>query len=128
MCTTAISESGLAFACVMSDRPFSPPPCVRSLPLWRRSLGICHVTEMPQRLTDANLEIVPQITAHRPSSRLCTLPDLVLRAGLEVAGVVTLVQLARGIAPGAVDHATALHGRAFGDGVGPALHVLVLVH
>src|ERR1700730_11010708 len=38
------------------------------------------------------------------------------------------VQLTGGLAPGAVDHASALHRRAFGDGVGPALHVFVLLY
>src|SRR5258708_7705949 len=51
--------------------------------------------------------------------------ELVLRLCVEIAGVVALVQLARGLAPGAVDHAPALHSRALGDRVGPALHVLV---
>src|ERR1700704_6831277 len=54
--------------------------------------------------------------------------NLVLRAGLEIAGVVAFVQLTGGLAPSAVDHASALHRRAFGDGVGPALHVFVLLH
>src|SRR5258705_4701534 len=39
-----------------------------------------------------------------------------------------LMQLTGGIAPGAVDHAAPLHGRALGDGVGPALHVDVFLH
>ncbi len=58
------------------------------------------------------------------SARRSRLADLVLRLGLEIAGIVALVQLARRIAPGAVDHAAALHCRAFGDRRGPALHVL----
>src|ERR1700694_2398049 len=60
--------------------------------------------------------------------RVGNLSNLVLRPGLEIAGVMTLMQLAGGIAPGAVDHAPALHRRSFGDGIGPALHVLVFVH
>src|SRR5258708_20241268 len=58
-------------------------------------------------------------------SRLGGACELVLRLCLEIAVVVALVQLARGLAPGAVDHAPALHSRALGDRVGPALHVLV---
>src|SRR6202011_5017596 len=54
--------------------------------------------------------------------------NLVLRPGFEVAGVVTFVQLTGKLAPGAVDHAPPLHRRTLGDGVGPALHVLVLLH
>src|ERR1700675_1960854 len=54
--------------------------------------------------------------------------NLVLRAGFEITRVVAVVQLTRGLAPGAVDDAPSLRGRAFGDGVGPALHVFVLLH
>src|SRR3954471_4405439 len=54
--------------------------------------------------------------------------QLVLRLRLEVAGVVALVQLARRLAPGAVDHAAALHRRALRNLVGPAQDVRVLVH
>src|ERR1700730_3301761 len=38
------------------------------------------------------------------------------------------VQLTGGLAPGAVDHASALHRRAFGDGFVPALHFFVLLY
>src|SRR5260370_32466779 len=54
--------------------------------------------------------------------------ELVLRLCVEVAGVVTLVQLARRLAGETIDHAPALHGRAPEDGVGPALHMLVILH
>src|SRR5579871_3108334 len=54
--------------------------------------------------------------------------QLVLGLGLEVAGVVPLVQLAGRITPGAVDHQPALHTGALGDLVVPALHVLVVLH
>jgi hypothetical protein len=37
-------------ACIMSDRSFSPPSCVESLPRRRRSLGICRIIKMSQRL------------------------------------------------------------------------------
>src|SRR5258708_24241026 len=57
-------------------------------------------------------------------SRLGGACELVLRLCLEIAGVVALVQLARGLAPGAVDHAPALPSRALGDRAGPPLHVL----
>src|SRR5437870_5747594 len=54
--------------------------------------------------------------------------DLVLRLGVEVARLVTLVQLGRGVARETIDHAPALHGRTPGDGVGPAVHILVVMH
>src|SRR4030081_2755953 len=54
--------------------------------------------------------------------------ELVLRLRVEVASVVALVQLARRLAGETVDHAPALHGRPFEEGVGPALDVLVLLH
>ena len=54
--------------------------------------------------------------------------QLVLRLGVEIAGVVTLMQLRRGIALQPVDDAPALHGRAGSDRVGPTLHVLVFMH
>src|SRR4030095_578927 len=54
--------------------------------------------------------------------------QLVRGLGLEVAGLVALGRLARGIAKRAVDHPAALHRRPRGDLVGPALDVLVLAH
>ena len=42
--------------------------------------------------------------------------DLVLRLRFEIAGIVTFMQLARGIALKTVDHAPSLHGRT---GVNP---------
>src|SRR5262245_10779954 len=54
--------------------------------------------------------------------------QLILRSGLEVAGMMALVQLLRRIADGAVDHAPALHGGPPGDRVGPALNVGVLLN
>src|ERR1700736_3200364 len=54
--------------------------------------------------------------------------NLVLRLGFEIAGVVTFVQLTGKLTPGAVDHPPPLHGRTLGDGVGPALHVCVLLY
>src|SRR5262249_6840972 len=62
------------------------------------------------------------------SLRLRRLADLVLRLGQEIAGIMALVQLARRIARDAVDHAAASHCRALGDRIGPALHVLVILH
>jgi len=44
----------------------------------------------------------------------------------KVAGVVALVQLARGLTGKAVDHASAPDSRSLVDHVGLALHVLVL--
>src|ERR1700704_2633935 len=52
--------------------------------------------------------------------------QLVLRVGVEIGRIVALVQLAGGIAERAVDHPAALHRRALGNRVGPALHVLVV--
>ena len=52
--------------------------------------------------------------------------ELVLRLRIKVAGVVALVQLARGLTGKAVDHASAPDSRPLVDHVGPALHVLVL--
>ena len=52
----------------------------------------------------------------------------VLRLRIEVAAVVPLMQLARRLTPGAVDLPTPLNGRTLRDLVGPAQHVLVLVH
>src|SRR5437870_5006851 len=69
-----------------------------------------------------------RITLRQSALHLCRLADLVLRFGLEIAGVVTFVQLARRVAPGAVDHAPTLHRRALRDGVSPALHILVVLH
>jgi hypothetical protein len=45
-------------ACVMSDRPFSPLSCVESLLLWRRSLGICRISKMPQDQSSAKLKLL----------------------------------------------------------------------
>src|SRR5215831_18174989 len=56
------------------------------------------------------------------------LSDLVLRHRVEIISVMALVQLARGVAGHAIDHAATLYGRALGDLVGPALDVLVFVH
>src|SRR5450432_2502122 len=65
--------------------------------------------------------------AHPTHLRRCVgrLPYLVLRIGIEIAGLVTLVQLAGRIARDPVDHASALHRRPFRNRIGPALHVLV---
>src|SRR5690349_18776627 len=52
---------------------------------------------------------------------------LVLRIRIEVRGVVALVELAGGVARGAVDDAAALHGGPRIDLVGPAQHVLVFM-
>jgi len=46
---------------------------------------------------------------------------------LEVAGVVALQQLLVGLAEGAVDHATTLDRRAFGNLSSPAHDVLVFM-
>src|SRR5450755_4933377 len=62
----------------------------------------------------------------KPSS-LVRFADLVLRPGIEITGLMSFIKLAGGIAPGAVDHATALHGWAFCDRIGPALYILVFV-
>src|SRR5690625_1944927 len=51
--------------------------------------------------------------------------ELILRAGIEIAGIVALVQLLGRIAPGAIDHAPALHSRPLGDLLGPTIHMLV---
>src|SRR5690349_8695391 len=53
--------------------------------------------------------------------------NLVLRLHLEVAGVVALVQLARRLTGGAVDHPPALHGRPCPYLFGPALNILVFM-
>src|SRR5712691_13463150 len=53
---------------------------------------------------------------------------LVLRFRFEVSGVVALVQLARRLARGAVDHPPALYRRPLVDLVRPALDVLVVLH
>src|SRR3954471_18777134 len=53
--------------------------------------------------------------------------QLVLRAKLEIARVVALVQLIRRIALQAVDDPSTLHRRALADQVGPALDVLVVL-
>src|SRR5712671_3934667 len=53
--------------------------------------------------------------------------ELFLRFRLEVAGVVSLVQLLRGVAGETVDHAPAPHRRPLQEHVSPALHILVLV-
>src|SRR5664279_2288529 len=74
-----------------------------------------------------NMRSFDQLSRSSSCRRLAGL-NLVLRLGVEIAGVVAFVQLVRGLARGAVDHATALHRRALGDGVGPALHVLVVLH
>src|SRR6185312_3380266 len=55
------------------------------------------------------------------------LRELVLSLGLEVAGVMTLVQLVRRIAGDAVAHAAALDRGARQDLIGPAQHVFVFV-
>ena len=46
--------------------------------------------------------------------------DLVLRFGLEIAGIMSLMQLFFGRPTGAVDHSPALNGRAFADFFRPA--------
>ena len=53
--------------------------------------------------------------------------DLVLRFGLEIAGVMALVQLFFGRPAGAVDHSPALDGRARADFFRPACQVFIFV-
>src|SRR6185369_5649347 len=54
--------------------------------------------------------------------------QLVRGLGLEVAGLVALRKLARGVAERAVHHPAALDRRPRGDLVGPALDVLVVAY
>ena len=56
------------------------------------------------------------------------LREFVLRAGLEIAGVVPLVQLAGRVALQSIDHAPALDCGARSDGVGPALNMAIVLH
>src|SRR2546421_8781408 len=53
--------------------------------------------------------------------------DLVLRFGLEIAGVMALVQLCFRRPAGAVDHSPALDGRALADFFRPARQVFIFV-
>src|SRR5262245_64225108 len=53
--------------------------------------------------------------------------DLVLRFGLEIAGVMALAQLSFRRPAGAVDHSPALDGRALADFFRPARQVFVFV-
>src|SRR5262249_8363683 len=53
--------------------------------------------------------------------------DLVLRFGLEIAGVMALVQLFFRRPAGAIDHSPALDGRALTDFLRPACQVFILV-
>ena len=53
--------------------------------------------------------------------------DLVLRFGLEIAGIMALVQLFSRRPAGAVDHSPALNGRASADFFRPACQVFIFV-
>jgi hypothetical protein len=53
--------------------------------------------------------------------------DLVLRSGLEIAGVMALVQLFFRRSAGAVDHSPALDGRALAYFFRPARQVFIFV-
>lgn len=66
------------------------------------------------------------MAARRPFAVLSG--QLVLRPGVEVAGVMAFVQLARRLAAGPVDLAAARYRRPCEDLVGPAQDVLVFVH
>ena len=52
---------------------------------------------------------------------------LVLGLGLEIAGVMALVQLARRLTEDPIDHTSALHGWPFEELVGPVMDVLVIL-
>src|ERR1039458_2631952 len=54
--------------------------------------------------------------------------DLVLRLGVEVARIVALAELLGRITIGAVDHTSAPDSGSRKNGVGPALHVPVVLH
>src|SRR5258708_2389015 len=54
--------------------------------------------------------------------------ELVLRLRFEVAGIVPLVELIRGIAAQPVDFAAALYRRASADHRRPALQMLIILH
>src|SRR3546814_18580220 len=54
--------------------------------------------------------------------------NLVLRLRIEVVGVMALVQLLGRVAGYAIDHASASHRGPRQNRVGPALHVLVVLH
>ena len=59
--------------------------------------------------------------------RLHARSDLVLRSGLEIAGVMSFVQLFFNRPAGAVDHSPALDGRALADFFRPARKVFIFV-
>ena len=54
--------------------------------------------------------------------------ELVLRLRFEVAGIVPLVELIRGIAAQPVDLAAPFHRRALADQRRPALQILIILH
>src|SRR5215469_2470740 len=58
---------------------------------------------------------------------LSSRPDLVLRFGLEIAGVVALVQLFFRRPTGAVDHSPALDRRTLADFLRPACQVFIFM-
>src|ERR1700749_394958 len=76
----------------------------------------------------------PEGAGLRPRTRelrlsgLASLGDLVLGLGREITGVMAFMQLAGGIARDPVDHASAPDRRPLGDGIGPALDILVRAH
>ena len=69
-----------------------------------------------------------QTTGRRLPSPSARRLQFVLRVGQEVRGVVALVELARGLAEHAVDHAASFHGWAGFYFIGPANHIRVFVH
>ena len=70
---------------------------------------------------------VLRMPAESSAGRGFAISKLVLSLRFEIAGVMTLVQLIRELAPRAVDLAPTLHGGARADRVGPALDIGVFL-
>jgi len=82
----------------------------------------CVTKKQPAK--DGRIDFAP-VPAHNGSSA-CR-HELALRFSLEVCSIVTLVQLARRLAIGTVDHTPSLHGRPLQECVGPAINGRMVV-
>jgi len=78
----------------------------------------------------ADIAVIRLLRQHATEVRLASSvlrADLVLRFGLEIAGVMALVQLFFRRPAGAVDHSPALDGRALTDFFRPACQIFIFV-
>src|SRR5712664_730397 len=113
-----------------SIMPMAAPPCPCANTRGAAAIAVAAAPVVSMVRLIGSIIGAPPVCCYRRAlrRRVGRLSHLVLRLRFKITGLMALVQLARRIAPGAVDHASALDARAFGNGIGPALHVLVRVH